>query len=605
MLILINGKQEGGTWLQGKKHLWITICMILVMALLLPMKEAGAESAGQKLRIGTDSLNVRTGPGLSYASLGMAARDETYTILNQEGDWYQIDFESGQKGWVANWLVVLETENTQEKEKQVKSGGGQTVSINADGLRVRGGPSTDHRVVGVVSKGKEYKVVSTDQDWLKITTEYGNVWVHKDFVQVNGPTQETSSSSNEEKKTVIKQGVITGNSLNVRTSPDTNSEVIGKLNSGTTVDILSQENTWTEITFQGQNAWISSQYIQAGKKQEKQEKQQETNDNGTITASSLNVREKPSLNGNIIGSVSQGDNFHILKEENNWMNIELPNGTNGWVASWYVNKEQSSSSESKSSSSVKNVTILHNGSNIRQSTHTNANIVARANQGDTFEVVGTEKDWYEIKLSDGQTGFIAGWIVSNGKQAKTTNQSSSTPGLKNKVIVLDPGHGGRDNGTTGAAGTQEKTVTIRTAEKLAAKLRAAGSTVILTRQQDTYVPLQSRVGVSQMNNADAFISIHYDSINDRSVSGMTTYYYHDYQQQFAADVHQGIMSKIDLNDRGYRHGDYYVIRENNSKAILLELGYLSNATEEIKVTSEQYQEAVSSGIFQGLRTHFQ
>lgn len=602
MLILINGKQEGGTWLQGKKHLWITICMILVIALLIPIKEAEAESAGQKLRIATDSLNVRTGPGLSYASLGMAARDETYTILDQEGDWYQIDFESGQKGWVANWLVVMETENKQEKEKQVNSGSEKTVTINADGLRVRGGPSTDYRVVGVVSKGKEYKIVSTDQDWFNITTEYGNVWVHKDFVQVNGQTHEASSSSNEEKKTVIKQGVITGNSLNVRTSPDTNSKVIGKLNSGTSVDILSQENDWTEISFQGTNAWISSQYIQAGKNQEKKK---ETNNNGTITASSLNVREKPSLNGNIIGSVAQGDNFRILKEENNWTNIELPNGTNGWVASWYVNKDQSSSTESKSSSSVKNVTILHNGSNIRQSATTNATIVARANQGDTFEVVGTEKDWYEIKLGDGQTGFIAGWIVSNGKQSQPTDQSSSTPGLKNKVIVLDPGHGGRDNGTTGASGTLEKTVTIRTAEKLAAKLKAAGATVIFTRQQDTYVPLQSRVSMSHMNKADAFISIHYDSINDRSVRGMTTYYYHDYQQQFAADVHQGIMSKIDLNDRGYRHGDYYVIRENNSKAILLELGYLSNATEEIKVTSEQYQEAVSTGIFQGLRTHFQ
>lgn len=166
----------------------------------------------------------------------------------------------------------METENKQEKEKQVNSGSEKTVTINADGLRVRGGPSTDYRVVGVVSKGKEYKIVSTDQDWFNITTEYGNVWVHKDFVQVNGQTQEASSSSNEEKKTVIKQGVITGNSLNVRTSPDTNSKVIGKLNSGTSVDILSQENDWTEISFQGTNAWISSQYIQAGKKQEKRKK---------------------------------------------------------------------------------------------------------------------------------------------------------------------------------------------------------------------------------------------------------------------------------------------------------------------------------------------
>lgn len=586
----------------------MTICMILIVALLIPIKEAEAESAGQKLRIATDSLNVRSGPGLSYASLGMATRDETYTILGKEGDWYQINFDSGQKGWVANWLVALETEQKQATANEVSSNGNGTVTINADGLRVRGGPSTDYRVVGVVSKGKEYQVASTEQDWLKIATEYGDVWVHKDYVQVNGSTtEETSSPSTAtEKKPVIKHGVITGNSLNVRVSPDTTSEVIGKLNTGTTVDILSQANDWTEISFQGKNAWVSSQYIQAGQKnkEEKQEAKTE-NSQGTITASSLNVREEPSLNGDIVGSVTMGEAFTILKEENNWINIELSNGTTGWVASWYVNKEKSTAANSHSSSSVKNVTILHNGSNIRQSAATNATIVARANQGDTFEVVGSENDWYEIKLSDGKTGFIAGWIVSNGKKAQPIDQSSASPGLKNKVIVLDPGHGGRDNGTTGAGGTHEKTVTIRTVEKLAAKLKAAGATVILTRQQDTYVPLQSRVGISHMNDADAFISIHYDSINDRSVRGMTTYYYHDYQEQFAADVHQGIMSKIDLNDRGHRQGDYYVVRENNSKAILLELGYLSNPTEEITVTSEQYQEAVSTGIFQGLLNHFQ
>ena len=59
-----------------------------------------------------------------------------------------------------------------------------------------------------------------------------------------------------------------------------------------------------------------------------------------------------------------------------------------------------------------------------------------------------------------------------------------------------------------------------------------------------------------------------------------------------------------MKDRGVRLGDYYVIRENNKKAVLIELGYLSNPTEELLVTSDQYQESAATGIYEGLARYF-
>lgn len=129
--------------------------------------------------------------------------------------------------------------------------------------------------------------------------------------------------------------------------------------------------------------------------------------------------------------------------------------------------------------------------------------------------------------------------------------------------MIDPGHGGRDNGTTGARGTREKDITIRTAQVLAEKLRAAGANVILTRSGDTYLPLPSRVGISHHHNADAFISIHYDSTPDRTARGVTTYYYHPFQKEIASNIHSNVTAMTNLRNRGYRVGDYHVIRRTN------------------------------------------
>jgi len=174
--------------------------------------------------------------------------------------------------------------------------------------------------------------------------------------------------------------------------------------------------------------------------------------------------------------------------------------------------------------------------------------------------------------------------------------------LDGYTIVLDAGHGGKDGGAVGANGTVEKEITFITAEHIRQELQKYDATVQFTRMGDIFVELEDRV---QMDYADLFISIHYDGFESEEVNGITTYYYHQRDERVARTIHQKIMNEeMDARDRGVSHGDYYVLRENQVPAVLLELGYITNPQDEERMNQEDFQQhiaqAVADGVIQSL-----
>lgn len=590
-----------------KKKIIILLCLILLIGITTPFENPRA--TGDTIQISSDNVNVRQGPGLSYPIIAKAKKGESYSYVTEKDDWIEIQLDGGTKGWVANWLVKKEKEKQNSTSLKSDTTTAENATVIADGLRVRQGPATSYQVIGTIQKGKSFPIISVNGNWTQLKTPYGDGWVSNEFIQTNKPTTKRETESKTSKDLT---GNITANSLNVRNSPSLDSNIIGKLKAGDTVKIISQNGDWTEISHSGNQAWINSQYVQVETRSSKSEQNQKanasTNDSGKIgivTATSLTVRNASSLDGKAIATVSKGESFKILDEKNNWAKIEYKKGSFGWVANWYLDKSGTDTPVStKKGVKDSSVTILYDGSNIRENANTQSHVVQRANKGDSFDIISVQNDWYEIRLSNGTTGFVAGWIVSVNGSAPKVNKVNADKQIKNKKIVIDPGHGGRDNGTTGISGTIEKKLTLRTAQLLYDKLTDAGANVILTRTNDTYFPLASRVYTAYYQNADAFISLHYDSIDDRSVRGMTTYYYYPYQKNLAQSVHTSTASTTNLKDRSYRQGDYYVLRENQRNAILMELGYLSNPAEEMLITSNHFQEAVTSGIAQGLVNYF-
>jgi len=583
-----------------KKFIFLLLSIILVFGTFLPQGKSSAASGS--LTISTDAVNVRSGPGLSYSLEKIAKRGEKYSIVKEKGDWIEIQLSFGKTGWVVNWLVTKENE-PKAATASTSAGSKNTIAIaNTDQLRVRSGPGTSFRIVSFLNKGQEVTILDQNENWYKITSTFGEGWVVRDFLEIKTVKQERKQTPAP--SDTMGTGIVNGDTVNVRQEPSATSPIIGKLSKGTSVTIYSKRNNWLEIGFSNLKGWANSEFINTQSGASKDTPKKELKGiNGTVTAGSLSVRSASSLDSSIIGTVSKGQSFAILEENNNWVKIEFKTGSFGWVAGWYLDR---TTAKSQTGQTLKEstITILHNGTNIRKEADGQSDVVLLANEGEVFSVKRIVNDWYEVILKNGDTGYVAGWIVSINGTTPQIQKSGAESYLKNKTIVLDPGHGGGDNGTTGGNGTLEKELTLRTALLLYDKLKASGANVYLTRSNDSFIPLPSRVGAAAAHNADAFISLHYDSNLDRSVRGMTGYYYHIFQKPLAETLFASTVGQTKLNDRGVRIGDFHVIRENSQKAVLMELGYLSNPEEEMTLNSSRFQENAASGLYNGLARFF-
>ncbi|MEC2260542.1 N-acetylmuramoyl-L-alanine amidase family protein [Bacillus thuringiensis] len=209
------------------------------------------------------------------------------------------------------------------------------------------------------------------------------------------------------------------------------------------------------------------------------------------------------------------------------------------------------------------------------------------------------------------TGF--GLIHAKGQK----NVSREELRLKGKTIVIDPGHGGGDRGTKGKSlGTIEKDLNLKVAQNIKKELEErTDAKVILTREKDTSLlpetkqkeELQTRVKVAKDHSADLYISIHHDAFEDTNVKGITTHYGANKRKdkKLAKIVQEAIFEQnIDTRDRGIRKSDFLVLRENAAPAILIELGFTSNESDEKRMNSEEFQEKSKKGIVDGVITYF-
>ena len=478
----------------------------------------------------------------------------------------------------------------------------ESITISTDFVNVRGGPGLSYPLIKKVYRDEKYPIVKEQGDWIEVQLASGQTgWLVNWLV-----TKETNSNNlgaHPNSESTDNTGIVNGDTLNMRTEPSATSPVIGKLTYGTSVSIYAKQDNWLEVGFSNLRGWVNSEFIDSQSTSVSSGPTQKSSFTGTVTANSLSVRSSASLNSTLIGSVTMGQSFTILEENNSWAKIEYKSGSFGWVAGWFLEKD---AMKSQARQSVKEsiITIIYSGTNIRNRPDVQSDVVERANQGDTYTVKSIINDWYEIILNNGKTGYIAGWLVSTNGTDPQIVKPGAEEYLKNKTIVLDPGHGGTDKGATGASGTYEKDLTLLTAQRLSDKLIAAGANVYVTRTNDSYLQLASRVNMARNYNADAFISLHYDSNIDPSVRGMTGYYYHSYQQSLAESIFASTIGQTKMQSRGVRFGDFHVIRENSQKAVLMELGYLSNPAEEMIIKSSGFQENAASGLYDGLARYF-
>lgn len=185
--------------------------------------------------------------------------------------------------------------------------------------------------------------------------------------------------------------------------------------------------------------------------------------------------------------------------------------------------------------------------------------------------------------------------------------------LAHKVIVLDPGHGGWDPGMVSGK-VEEKHINLSIVQKLQNYLELGGATVIITRIDDSDLAnsksgdMNARRLIANTSHGDIFVSIHQNSFNAASVKGAQVFFFNesDNSQKLATMVQDRIKEFVDTGNKfkPKANGNYYVLKQTEMPAVLVECGFLTNANERQKLTSESYQEKMAWGIYMGIVDYF-
>ena len=217
-------------------------------------------------------------------------------------------------------------------------------------------------------------------------------------------------------------------------------------------------------------------------------------------------------------------------------------------------------------------------------------------------------------------------------------------GLKIGKIVIDAGHGGYDTGTIGPDGLREKDLVLDVAKRLGRLLDSRlGAEVVYTRQDDTFIPLDTRTAIANREQADLFISIHANSSRDSEARGVETYYPNfssspralevasgeddvseksvhyvvkktalrdkiNESRELAGDVQESLCRGLALRNsgipnRGIKKGPFTVLVGANMPSILAEISFLSNPTDERKLETPEYRQRIAESLYRGISTY--
>lgn len=264
---------------------------------------------------------------------------------------------------------------------------------------------------------------------------------------------------------------------------------------------------------------------------------------------------------------------------------------------------------------------------------------------------GTEAQFRS--LAQGRSVALAG--PSQSGQRAPTAQSAEAPARRPPapprpfVVVLDPGHGGKDPGAIGLSGVHEKRITLLTALELRRRLQARGTTVHLTRSNDSFVALTERVRIAQAREADLFVSLHADSAPSRSIRGVSVYTLAlEASDEFAASLaarenaadqvagpsFPGVSPEVarilfslvrrdtlntaselagtlvermgkaaPLLPQPHRQAGFVVLKAPDVPSVLVELGFLSNRDDERKLRDARHRAKLAEALADALLEH--
>ena len=197
--------------------------------------------------VNTDGLNFRNGAGTSYSIIKVLNKGEKVEVISESNGWSKVKHDS-RLGYVASQYIDKATTNYTIKE------------VNTDGLNVRTGPSTSYATIGKLNKGTRVEVISESAGWSKINYNNKTAYVSSGYLKaVSTSTPDTKPEDTTQQYKEIK--VVNTDGLNVRKGPSTSYESIGKIDKGTSVEVISESDGWSKINYKNTTAYVATRYL--------------------------------------------------------------------------------------------------------------------------------------------------------------------------------------------------------------------------------------------------------------------------------------------------------------------------------------------------------
>lgn len=182
--------------------------------------------------------------------------------------------------------------------------------------------------------------------------------------------------------------------------------------------------------------------------------------------------------------------------------------------------------------------------------------------------------------------------------------------VRRGLIVIDPGHGGEDHGTKSLVKPiyLEKYLNLTTAKFLATYLEQMGYQTLLTRKDDTFIPLKTRAEFANERHPMLFLSVHYNAAPSAEARGIEIFYFKsdkdkgrtEASKKLAATILKELLGTTHATSRGVKPANFAVIRETDMPAVLIEGGFLSNTEELERLKDPAYLKKIAWGIAQGV-----
>lgn len=538
------------------------LLMLSFSVIFLLFPHISSAAAGEIAVVKVDVANIRSGPSTDSNVLAQAGQDERLSVLEKSGDWCRVQAGNGIAGWVAGWLVTLETAATTAvvpANSGSAAGSGKTVMVTGDTVNIRSGPSTDNQVVAQVGQGHSLAVLEQTGDWYCVRLADGSTgWVASWLVALR------SAQTNTEMALL----------------PNKAGQTSGVAGSEKTTIAAETTKPQTSATGQANNNGQSSNNGQASNTSQSSNTSQASN----TSKSSKQSGKAVSLSVNTVNDVTKV----VLKAD-----VSL-----NYTVSFLSNPDRM----------VLDVQGITPGTLPLNREISNSKSVARTRLGH-FQT-NPDVTRLVIELKNGALGLDT---LSTDQKTLTVEvlAPNASGSYKGKVIVIDPGHGGSDPGAMGAMGTKEKDLTLDIANQVAKILMANGAKVVMTRSSDVEVGLYECTDKANAAKADIYVSIHINANDNKAIGGTSTYIHNgadstriQESNKLARCVQNELVKSLGLRDIGVLKANFAVLRTSNMPAILAEVAFISNAQEEQLLRTEDFRKKAAEAIAKGIGLYF-